>query len=70
MELPTRLEQVDVIYTEKVGAITTIDALSALDEHDPTDVILMISKPPAKEVRDKVMRTLQSLSKPGRWQSF
>lgn len=49
---------------EKVGAITTIDALSALDEHDPTDVILMISKPPAKEVRDKVMRTLQSLSKP------
>lgn len=49
---------------ENVGGITTLDAISALDEHDPTDVILVISKPPAKSVRDKVMKTLQSLSKP------
>jgi len=49
---------------EDVGGITTLDAIAALDEHDPTDVILVISKPPAKEVRDKVIQSLQSLSKP------
>lgn len=49
---------------EEVGAITTLDAIAALEEHDPTDVILMISKPPAKSVRDKVLKALQSLSKP------
>ena len=49
---------------EDIGAITTLDAVSALDQHDATDVILVISKPPAKSVRDKVMETLQSLSKP------
>jgi succinyl-CoA synthetase alpha subunit len=49
---------------EKVQATTMLDAISGLEEHDPTDVILVISKPPAKEVRDNVMKTLQSLSKP------
>ena len=49
---------------EDVDGITTLDAIVALDEHDPTDVILVISKPPAKRVRDKVMETVQSLSKP------
>lgn len=49
---------------EKVGAITMLDAIAALDEHDPTDVILVISKPPAKEVRDEVVQLLQSVSKP------
>lgn len=49
---------------EDVGGITMLDAIAALDEHDPTDVILVISKPPAKSVRDKVMNALQSLSKP------
>ena len=49
---------------EDVGAITTLDAIAALDEHDPTDVILVISKPPAPAVRDKVIASLQSLSKP------
>lgn len=49
---------------DKVGAITMLDAIAALDEHDPTDVILVISKPPAKEVRDEVVQLLQSISKP------
>ncbi len=49
---------------EDVGAITTLDAIAALDKHDATDVILVISKPPAKSVQEKVMKTLQSLSKP------
>lgn len=49
---------------EDVGAITMLDSIAALEEHDPTDVILVISKPPAKSVRDKVVKTLQSVSKP------
>lgn len=49
---------------EGVDARTMIDSAVALDRHDPTDVILVISKPPAKEVRDEVMKVLQSLSKP------
>lgn len=49
---------------EKVGAITVKDAVVALEHHDPTDVIVVISKPPAKEVRDEVVELLQNLSKP------
>lgn len=49
---------------EKVQATTMIDSIVALEQHDPTDVILVISKPPAKEVRDNVMKLLQSISKP------
>lgn len=49
---------------EKVGAITVKDAVAALEQHDPTDVIVVISKPPAKEVRDEVVKLLQSISKP------
>ena len=49
---------------EKVGAITVKDAVAALDKHDPTDIIVVISKPPAKEVRDEVVQLLQNVSKP------
>ncbi|CAM4205767.1 acyl-CoA synthetase FdrA [Paenibacillus macerans] len=49
---------------EDVQARTMIDAVVALEQHTPTDVILIISKPPAKKVRDHVMKLLQSLSKP------
>lgn len=49
---------------EKVGAITVKDAIIALEHHDPTDVIVVISKPPAKEVRDEVVELLQNVSKP------
>lgn len=49
---------------ERVGAITMKDAIAALDKHDPTDVIVVISKPPAKEVRDEVVELLQNVSKP------
>ncbi|WP_243009170.1 hypothetical protein [Clostridium sp. AM58-1XD] len=49
---------------EKVGAITVKDAIAALDKHDPTDIIVVISKPPAKEVRDEVVELLQNVSKP------
>ncbi len=49
---------------EKVGAITMKDAILGLEHHDPTDVIVVISKPPAKEVRDEVVALLQKVSKP------
>lgn len=50
--------------SDKVGAITVMDAIIALEHHADTDVIALISKPPAKEVRDKVVQLLQSISKP------
>ncbi|MBG9982588.1 acyl-CoA synthetase FdrA [Aerococcaceae bacterium DSM 111020] len=49
--------------SEEVGAITMLDALAGLEEHDPTEVILVISKPPAPAVRDKVVSALQASSK-------
>ncbi|MEY8336865.1 acyl-CoA synthetase FdrA [Lachnospiraceae bacterium 62-35] len=49
---------------ESVGAITVRDAVAALEKHDPTDIIVVISKPPAKEVRDEVVELLQNVSKP------
>lgn len=50
--------------SDKVGAVTVKDAIVALENHEPTDVICVISKPPAKEVRDEVVQLLQSISKP------
>lgn len=49
---------------ENVGAITVKDAIIGLEHHDPTDVIVVISKPPAPEVRDEVVDLLQKVSKP------
>lgn len=49
---------------DKVGATTMMDSIVALEQHDATDVIMVISKPPAKEVRDQVVQLLQSVSKP------
>ncbi|GEN55601.1 acyl-CoA synthetase FdrA [Halolactibacillus alkaliphilus] len=50
--------------SEEVGAITAKDALLGLEAHEPTDVIVFISKPPAKKVRDEIVELLHSLSKP------
>ncbi|WP_082680494.1 bifunctional FdrA/YlbE family protein [Oceanivirga salmonicida] len=47
----------------EVGAITTKDAIVALANHEFTDVIVVISKPPAKEVRDDVVKLLHSINK-------
>lgn len=49
---------------EDVNAITVRDAIIGLEYHDPTDVIVVISKPPAKKVRDEIVELLHSLSKP------
>lgn len=50
--------------SEEVGAITMMDTLAAMDTLDDVDVITVISKPPAKAVRDKVVAMLHDLSKP------
>ena len=50
--------------SDKIGAITMMDAIKGLARHNQTEVIGIISKPPAKEVRDQVVQLLQSLSKP------
>ncbi len=49
---------------EPIGAITMMDSIKALENHKQTDIIVVISKPPAKEVRDQVVELLHSLSKP------
>ncbi|MEI4768261.1 acyl-CoA synthetase FdrA [Psychrobacillus sp. FJAT-51614] len=50
--------------SEKIGAVTMLDGIKALAQHSQTEVITLISKPPAKEVRDEVVQLLQSISKP------
>ncbi|MGT2771802.1 DUF1116 domain-containing protein [Streptococcus marimammalium] len=50
--------------SSEVGAITVKDAIIALENHKETDVLCIISKPPAKEVRDDVVSLLQSVKKP------
>lgn len=48
---------------DEVQGITVKQAISALEHHDPTDVVIVISKPPGKEVRDEILDTLQLSSK-------
>lgn len=50
--------------SSEIGAITTIQGLKVLDADPDTDVITYISKPPAPEVRDKVINVFKTLSKP------
>lgn len=48
----------------EVGGITAISALKALSADEGTKVIVLVSKPPAKEVRDKVVEVLLAIPKP------
>jgi succinyl-CoA synthetase alpha subunit len=50
--------------SEQIGAISTIDALVALEADLATEVIVLISKPPAPSVREKVVAVLHAMSKP------
>jgi len=49
---------------EAVDAITVKDAIVGLENHEPTDVICVISKPPAPAVRDEVVDLLEKCTKP------
>jgi FdrA protein len=50
--------------SEDVGAASTLQALEALDEDPATDLIVVISKPPADAVAEKVRRAADMCSKP------
>ncbi|MGW9527550.1 acyl-CoA synthetase FdrA [Paenibacillus terrae] len=50
--------------SETVGAITMLDGIRGLAHNDQTEVIVVVSKPPAKAVREKVVSQLQGLPKP------
>lgn len=50
--------------SEDVGAISMLDGLAVLNELDEIDVLVVISKPPAPSVRDKVVNELHALDKP------
>jgi FdrA protein len=50
--------------SERVGGIMMIDGLRALDEDPATDVIVLISKPPAKGVETKVLAEIRGCHKP------
>lgn len=47
-----------------VGGITMMDSIDAMDKDDSTKVLIVISKPPAKEVRDRIVSKLSNCTKP------
>lgn len=47
-----------------IGGITMLDAINAMAEDEDTKVVIIISKPPAKEVRDMIVRRLENFNKP------
>ena len=50
---------------KEIGGITTLMAVEALKEDPDTAVLVVISKPPAEEVAEKVIARLQEAGKPG-----
>ena len=50
--------------SETVGGITMLSAIATLAEDDNTDVITIISKPPAESVRNKIMNYIRTIDKP------
>ncbi|MEJ8547559.1 acyl-CoA synthetase FdrA [Brevibacillus borstelensis] len=50
--------------SEGIGAITAIDSLKGLAADEKTKVIVLISKPPAPAVRDRVISVLKTFGKP------
>ncbi|MCF8000719.1 MAG: acyl-CoA synthetase FdrA [Halanaerobiales bacterium] len=48
----------------KVKGIEMIKDMKALDRDEDTEVIVLVSKPPAKEVSEKIMEEVKKLNKP------
>lgn len=48
---------------DKIGGTSAIDALNMLNKDKNTDIIVFISKPPAEDIKDKVIDTLKKLDK-------
>ncbi len=49
---------------EKVGGLEMIKDLKALAEDDQTEVIVLVSKPPARKVSEKIMKVVEDVKKP------
>ena len=49
---------------EEIGGITMMDMIDAMEDDDTVKVLLIVSKPPAKAVRDKISARLSNFSKP------
>ncbi|MBH0331162.1 FdrA family protein [Brevibacillus brevis] len=50
--------------SEQVGGIMMLDGIKALEEDEATKVIVLISKPPAPSVQEKVLAQVKSCKKP------
>lgn len=50
--------------SEKVQGLTMLSAIATLAEDDNTEVITIISKPPAEAVRKKIMNYIRTIDKP------
>lgn len=48
---------------DEIGGVSAIDALDMLNKDNNTDVIVFISKPPAEDIKNKVIDKLKSLDK-------
>lgn len=47
-----------------IGGITMMDMIDAMEQDETVKVVVIVSKPPAKEVRDKIAARLSDYSKP------
>lgn len=50
--------------SEHIEAITMMDSINAMEEDKDTEVIIVISKPPAEKVRNQVVERLRHFKKP------
>ena len=50
--------------SEEVGGIMMIDGIKALERDESTEVIVLVSKPPAKSVEKKVIDIVKKIDKP------
>ncbi|MFC5402661.1 acyl-CoA synthetase FdrA [Cohnella soli] len=50
--------------SERVGGMMMLDAMRALNEDEATKVIVLISKPPAPSVEQKVLAEIKQMNKP------
>lgn len=50
--------------SEEIGGIMMLQCIEALSQDENTEVLLLVSKPPAKTVADKIIDSLKTVNKP------